>query len=451
MFQDSLLKLPASLLLCLLSLSTAQAKSPVPSPEASTDLICHTAHASECYPAIFQPTIHFKRIHDDQSLPPGLHVRMNLATGLKEARLNVPEPDDTPKADLVIIDDVKPSRIEAGRREEEGGGGKGFVEVEEEDVPTEDIQDQSFPDRDYPYLPDIFDPEESSLFSSATNSLLSSSPCTLAEGSPESFLSTLTTLTDLCHSHHWGLSLTRSPSLVQKLINTLNPPFSFPDIPTEIRSAAALLLGTAIQNNPEARNALLSHTKNTTEEPTQTLMQAILSTLQTPLETLPTLHTRTLFLLNQLSHAPTQLTTFLSTSGLSTLHTLFSPPSTSIQPDLHNCIKLRQRIANFMLDHALPAFEGEAGRDLAVNIAGEPGGMPSQDYAKVRHWGKDLDDGEMALLKVLEPWSEAFGAALGEYEVFLYGKEEGNLPGVNGVYSSVWEATTLLKRVLGMD
>lgn len=58
--------------------------------------------------------------------------------------------------------------------------------------------------------------------------------------------------------------------------------------------------------------------------------------------------------------------------------------------------------------------------------------MPSQDYAKVRHWGKDLDDGEMALLKVLEPWSEAFGAALGEYEVFMYGKEEGNLPGLMG-------------------
>ena len=132
MFKDTLLKLPTSLLLCLLSLFTAQAKSPLPSPQASTDLICHTAHASECYPAIFQPTIHFKRIHDDQSLPPGLHVRMNLATGLKEARLNVPEPDDAPKADLVIIDDVKPRP-----RIEEEDEGRGVEEVKVEGWPGE--------------------------------------------------------------------------------------------------------------------------------------------------------------------------------------------------------------------------------------------------------------------------------------------------------------------------
>ena len=104
-----------------------------------------------------------------------------------------------------------------------------------------------------------------------------------------------------------------------------------------------------------------------------------------------------------------------------------------------------------MLDHALPAFEGEAGRDLAMNIAGVPGGMPSQDDASVRHWGKGLGEGERALLKVLEPWSEAFGAALGKYAVFMYGKEEGSVLGFYGAYSSVWEATILLKKILGID
>ena len=96
------------ILLAFILQSKVHGFAPISSPPASTELICHTTLASECYPAIFQPTEHFQRIHDDQSIPPGLHVRMNLATGLKEARLNVPEPPGTSHAELVIIDDLPP-------------------------------------------------------------------------------------------------------------------------------------------------------------------------------------------------------------------------------------------------------------------------------------------------------------------------------------------------------
>lgn len=93
---------------------------PSSSPKASTDLICHTAHASECYPKIFQPTEQFKTVHDDQELPPGLHVRLNLQTGVKEARLNVPEGDEDEHSAVAIVldgeselddEDTEPPRI----------------------------------------------------------------------------------------------------------------------------------------------------------------------------------------------------------------------------------------------------------------------------------------------------------------------------------------------------
>src|SRR5690349_15320230 len=71
-----------------------------PSPAPSGDLICHTNNAAECYPRIFQPTKDFQVIHDDQDIPHGLHVRMDIYSGIKEARLNVPIDGDVDTSDI---------------------------------------------------------------------------------------------------------------------------------------------------------------------------------------------------------------------------------------------------------------------------------------------------------------------------------------------------------------
>ncbi|CAK7214256.1 nucleotide exchange factor sil1 [Sporothrix curviconia] len=54
------------------------------------EMICHTNVAAECYPKVFEPTAEFKQVHEDQDLPPGLHVRLNIYTGLREAKINDP-------------------------------------------------------------------------------------------------------------------------------------------------------------------------------------------------------------------------------------------------------------------------------------------------------------------------------------------------------------------------
>lgn len=436
MFKAILFNLPSALSISLFSyLSTAQAKGPIASPEATTELICHTQHASECYPAIFQPTEHFQIIHDDQSIPPGLHVRMNLATGLKEARLNIPEPEDAPKADIVIVDNT-PVRLSAGE------------EAEAEPITPQGFEDQSKPDRDYDYMPPSFDPEESSLFASETSNLHSSSLPTLE---------TLSTLTDLVHSYDWGLTLAQDSSFIHKLTSTFNPSI-IPQASIEIRSATALLLGTAIQNNPEALAALLSHTNTTAANPSQSLIHAILSTLRSPLEqTSPTphlhLHQRTLFLLHQLASSPAQLRIFTSLNGLSVLHDLFTSSNTNphnpnaafepqrISPREDGRDKLRQRIANLMLDHILPALEGADGRKYAAEIAS----MSSTNEDTGRQ-----DEGK-ALRQVLEPWNEAFGAAMGEYAGLMDGRDEAEVSVVYKTYESIWEATLLLRKILGIE
>lgn len=87
--------LPFSIFLVVFGLiflaSSASASSPAaPSPSAEVELICHTDNPAECYPKIFQPTEEFQKVHDDQDLPPGLHVRLNIYTGQKEAKINDP-------------------------------------------------------------------------------------------------------------------------------------------------------------------------------------------------------------------------------------------------------------------------------------------------------------------------------------------------------------------------
>ena len=104
----AILQFPALLRASIFAFAVVAAASqnvPSSSPIASTDLICHTDIITDCYPAVFSPTKHFQIIHNDQSVPPGLHIRMNLATGLKEARLNVAEPEIEKETAIIVIDE----------------------------------------------------------------------------------------------------------------------------------------------------------------------------------------------------------------------------------------------------------------------------------------------------------------------------------------------------------
>ncbi|KAL2153982.1 hypothetical protein VTH82DRAFT_2658 [Thermothelomyces myriococcoides] len=84
--------------------SSAVDESPSPpSPSADIELICHTDNPAECYPRVFQATDEFQVVHPDQELPMGLHVRLNVYTGLKEAKLNVPD-EHNPELEGLPVD-----------------------------------------------------------------------------------------------------------------------------------------------------------------------------------------------------------------------------------------------------------------------------------------------------------------------------------------------------------
>ncbi len=76
----------ALLVQCVFGVST--------SDQAEGDLICPPDTPAECYPRIFQATTEFQKVREGQDLPPGLHVRMDIWTGEKEAKLNDPDEQD---------------------------------------------------------------------------------------------------------------------------------------------------------------------------------------------------------------------------------------------------------------------------------------------------------------------------------------------------------------------
>ncbi|KAI0175678.1 hypothetical protein GGR52DRAFT_323592 [Hypoxylon sp. FL1284] len=84
------------------SASASASSSPSESPSAEAELICHTDNPAECYPKVFSATEEFQVVREDQDLPPGLHVRLDIQTGQKQAKLY--DPKENPALEGLPVD-----------------------------------------------------------------------------------------------------------------------------------------------------------------------------------------------------------------------------------------------------------------------------------------------------------------------------------------------------------
>ncbi|KAI4177944.1 MAG: hypothetical protein LQ343_000028 [Gyalolechia ehrenbergii] len=288
----------------------------VPSPKAFAELICHTDHASECYTRIFQPTREFQTIHDDQNLPPGLHVRMNLATGVKEARLNVPQSGaDEISSGLTVIED--PDTL-----------GHGSARADDYTIDREDVPSQQ-PIRSPPY-----NLAENFVFSDSVSAVKSHN-----FADTDQLSAALNELEDLAHSYQWGLALAKDVDLSHRLYQLLLP--SQPS--EEIRSLTALVFGTAIRNNPEALSAALSHFYS--DDWPEGLLEAIIVALLH--EEAPALLSRMMYLLSSLCQDEGQLKRFLDARGIEILTRVYGVKSANAD-DMY---RLKTKVSHFFVDH----------------------------------------------------------------------------------------------------
>lgn len=217
-----------AVLLCLLpALALASSAAPSPSQQASDDeLICHTSNPDECYPRVFRPTDDFQVVHDDQEIPKGLHVRLDMTSGKREAKINVP-------------DEVPPELVGAETDQ-------GVMVVDQEQQPQEPQVPPGAPE--YETVGKVKEPqndaETAGFFQEALTIVKSASP------DPDSLTVALDSLEDISHDIYYGLKIAEDTDAVKALL-CLMAGQDASGKQTYDQKAASVLAGT-LSNNPTA-------------------------------------------------------------------------------------------------------------------------------------------------------------------------------------------------------
>ncbi len=217
--------------------SSSSSLTPSPSPPADTELICHTENPAECYPKLFQATDEFQVVHPDQDLPPGLHVRLDVNTGTREAKINVPDEAVDPSLAGLPVDSsiviVEPDAADADTNQPPPlpPNAPAYDTAGKIKVPKPDAEGQA----------------------SADGSAFYESLTILKKGLNTD--SALEMLEDISHDIYYGLKIAEDHATVHELLCLATSPST----PAPRARLAALTLSSALQNNPKALAELERH------------------------------------------------------------------------------------------------------------------------------------------------------------------------------------------------
>jgi nucleotide exchange factor SIL1 len=322
------------------------ASSPSPSPSADVELICHTDNPAECYPKLFQATDEFQIVHPDQDLPLGLHVRLDVTTGLKEAKINVPDEHD-PALEGLPVD-------------------SSMVVVEQEEAEEQIKLPPNAPAYEAAGKikePKIANPDESSAFYKSLTILKKGLDVDNA----------LEMLEDISHDIYYGLKIAEDYDTVHELFCLATAPPSSPQSLTRAR-LAALTLSSTLQNNPKALAEIETHwpklgpsvcpsSTTTTTTPLSTSVFTLLPT-QEGQDADPSLTKARISLLTTLLKSPHLRTHFLTTSpssggGPSEILRILTSPATSSPAWSGTQRRAAQLLTDTFLDADMGAALGE--------------------------------------------------------------------------------------------
>ncbi|KAI9172100.1 Nucleotide exchange factor SIL1 [Paramyrothecium foliicola] len=223
----------ATLLLALTSLALVSSL-PLTAASQNTqsskpDLICHTSDPKDCYPRIFEPTDEFQIVHDDQELPNGLHIRLNVWTGKREAKINVPD-EQNPALEGLPVDSAVV-----------------LVDPEQPEVDTPVIPKGA---PAYEPVGKIKEPEHGaqSSFTTALELLKSG-----VDSKNEAFDDALDSLEEISHDLYYGLKIAEDLEAVKALLCLMaDQSQAATEGAKPWDHQAAMILSGALQNNPSA-------------------------------------------------------------------------------------------------------------------------------------------------------------------------------------------------------
>lgn len=213
----NVMKLPF-LALSLLSLVAARLIDP------KVEVICPDRNPSNCYPKVFVPTDEWQPIRENQEIPPGLHVRMNIDTGSREARI-----------------------LQSGGAEEHVPAVVGSEpEVESAGDMEQEIQDtiHKYKQEQAQFRKSSVSETDLSDFSSSVEEVLH-----FGQGGDISRMEkALDTLSELSHDLDFGERLTTDPRIFSSLLNAAELVAGEPSIAEK----CFRIMGSSLRNNPVA-------------------------------------------------------------------------------------------------------------------------------------------------------------------------------------------------------
>lgn len=183
------------------------------------DVICHGDN--DCYPRVFVPSTEWQPVREDQEVPAGLHVRLNMETNEREAKL-LPKEESRSDSGLVAMD----SNIE-DRQEEIREKIRQFKAEKDSTKSKERAQ------------------VKESEFNDFSSALLAALDYDNHRDSVH-LGKALDTLTELSHDREFGIKLTQDPQtftlLLELAIKTNDP---------KIQDQIYRIFAASLSNNPE--------------------------------------------------------------------------------------------------------------------------------------------------------------------------------------------------------
>ena len=337
-------------------------KLPSHSPAATdgeVELICHTSKPAECYPKIFQPTNEFQIVHPDQDLPTGLHVRLNIYTGQKEAKINIPDEALDPSLEGLPVD-------------------KSVIVVDPEEGTTSEEQSQPLmPPKNAPaYDPDgkIKEPKKETAESQEEGSAFYKSLTILKKGLDID--QALEMLEEISHDIYYGLKIAEDYDTVRELFCLANSPSILTPGPLVSEKGltrsrlAALTISSAVQNNPKALAEITKHwttlqhdtcTESKSKSPAESPESLQISTFRllpsSPSSSSPTipasLTKARISAISGLLKSPTIRQSFLAANGMNLLLQVLLDTTAASEGQGEEWEKVRRQAGHLILDNFL--------------------------------------------------------------------------------------------------
>lgn len=214
--------------------------------DLSKKMICSENNPSDCYPQVFEPTKDWQVVKEGQQIPAGLHVRVNLETGLEEARIL--QEDINLRAEVVIADveDVQ-DKVKVGLNSEE-------VKKKMQDTINQYRERKKTFSRNKITVLDLND------FDHSVTEVVSYQ----AGDSTYRLEKALSTLADLSHDIEFGERLAQDPVIFYTMADLANNLLGSKEKvlnPTNVRLSELIyrLMGSALRNNPEAVEKVLEN------------------------------------------------------------------------------------------------------------------------------------------------------------------------------------------------